>query len=133
MSVEIPASRLDLLKWETKAFAFLGLVLKDGTPHVTPLWFDWDGTHIIINTARGRVKDKVLQRRPRVALAITAPTKMYNYLYIRGHVVEETEEGAYDMICRLNEKYHGSYEFPKKPGQIRVTYKILPDSALAGS
>lgn len=133
MSVEIPSSRLDLLKWETKAFAFLALVLKDGSPQVTPIWFDWDGTHIIINTARGRVKDKALHRRAQVALAITAPNKMYNYLSIRGRVVEETEEGAYEMICRLNEKYHGIYEFPKKPGQVRVTYKILPEHALAGS
>ncbi len=133
MSVEIPASRLDLLKWETKAFAFLALVLNDGSPQVTPVWFDWNGTHIIVNTARGRVKDKVLHRHPRVCLAITAPNKMYNYLQIRGQVVEETEEGAYEMICRLNEKYHGKYEFPQKQGQVRVTYKILPEHALAGS
>jgi PPOX class probable F420-dependent enzyme len=133
MPFEIPTDQIDLLKWETKAFAFLALVLKDSSPHVTPLWFDWDGKHIIINTARGRVKDKVLHRHPRVALVIIAPNKMYNYLQIRGRVVEETEEGAYDMICRLNDKYHGKYEFPKKPGQVRVTYKILPEHALAGS
>ncbi len=133
MAIQIPASRLDLLKWETRAFAFLALVLKDGSPQVTPLWFDWDGAHIIINTARGRVKDKVLHRHPRVALAIAAPDKMYEYLQIRGHVVEETEEGAYEMICRLNEKYHGKFDFPKHPGQVRVTYKILPEHALAGS
>ncbi len=132
MVVEIPESRLDLLKWETRAFAFLALVLKDGSPQVTPLWFDWDGTHIIINTARGRVKDNVLHRHPQVALAITAPNKMYTYLSIRGRVVEETEEGAYEMICRLNEKYHGKHEFPKRPGEVRVTYKILPEHARGG-
>ncbi len=127
--IEIPEKAQYLLKWETKAFAFLALTLKDGSPHVTPVWFDWDGAHIIINTARGRVKDKVLRRRPKVALAIAAPGDLYTYLQIRGQVDSETEEGGYEQICKLNEKYHGKYEFPKRPGQVRVTYTILPEQA----
>jgi PPOX class probable F420-dependent enzyme len=111
---------------ETRAFAYLALVLADGTPHVSPIWFDWDGTHIIINTARGRVKDKVLKKHPPVAMTITAGDP-YRYLLIKGKVVEETEEGGYEMICSLNYKYRGRYEFPKRPGQVRVTYKILPE------
>jgi PPOX class probable F420-dependent enzyme len=127
--VEIPEKAKYLLQWETKAFAFLALTLSSGSPHVTPVWFDWDGTRLIINTARGRVKDKALRRRPKVALAIVAPNDLYNYLRIHGRVDSETEEGAYEMICRLNEKYHGKYEFPKRPGQVRVTYTILPERA----
>lgn len=118
---------LQLLAPETKSMAHLALVLSDGSPQVTPLWFDWDGKYIIINTARGRVKDKVLRKHPVVALAISPPDDPYRYLQIRGRVVQETEEGAYEMICALNEKYHGKYEFPKRPGQVRVTYKILPE------
>ncbi len=132
MSIQIPENRRELLAWEKKAFAFLALTLADGSPQVTPLWFDWDGMHIIINTARGRVKDKVLRKHPRVALAIIAPNEMYRYLQIRGRVVEETEEGAYEMICRLNEKYHGKREFPKRAGEVRVTYKILPERVSTG-
>ncbi len=127
--IEIPEKAQYLLKWETKAFAFLALTLKDGSPHVTPIWFDWDGAHIIINTARGRVKDKVLKRRPKVALALAAPGDLYTYLQIRGQVDTETEEGGYEQICKLNEKYHGKYEFPRRPGQVRVTYTILPEQA----
>ena len=120
-------SDLKLFKRETRAMAYLALTLADGTPQVTPLWFDWDGTHIVINTARGRVKDKVLKRHPVVALCITPPDDPYRYIQIRGRVVVETEEGAYEVICALNEKYHGVYEFPRRPGQVRVTYKILPE------
>ncbi len=118
---------LKLLARDTKALGYLALTLADGTPQVTPLWFDWDGTHIIINTARGRVKDKVLKKHPVVAVCITPPDDPYRYIQIRGRVVDETEEGAYEMICSLNEKYHGTYQFPKHPGQVRVTYKILPE------
>jgi PPOX class probable F420-dependent enzyme len=127
--VEIPEKARYLLKWETKALAFLALTLSDGSPQVTPIWFEWDGTHIVINTARGRVKDKVLKKKAQVALAIPDPGDAYKYLQIRGTVVLETEEGGYDMICKLNEKYHGKHEYPKIPGQVRVTYKISPEKA----
>jgi len=123
----IPEKYADLFTREKKAFAFLALVKKDGTPQVTPLWFDFDGKYIIINTARGRVKDKILRKHPTIAMAIPDPGDPYRYLQVRGKVVEQTEAGGYEMICSLNEKYHGKYEFPKRPGEVRVTYKILPE------
>jgi len=123
----IPQSAQYLLAWETKAFAFLAVTLADGSPQVTPVWFDWDGAHLILNTARGRVKDKALKRRARVALAIPDPHDPYQYLQVRGVVVGETETDAYEMICRLNEKYHGKREFPRRPGEVRVTYHIRPE------
>ena len=126
MSV-IPEKFADLLTREKKAFAFLALVKQNGTPQVTPVWFDYDGTHIIINTARGRVKDKILKRHPTVALAIQDPANPYRYIQICGKVVAETEEGGYDQICALNDKYHGNRNYPKRLGEVRVTYKILPE------
>ncbi len=123
----IPESFMDLMARSKKAFAYLGLVKKDGTPQVTPVWFDWDGEHVIVNTARGRVKDKILHRHPSVALAIQDPANPYRYLQVHGPVVEETEKGAYDEICDLNDKYHGNRNYPKNPGEVRVTYKIQPD------
>lgn len=125
--VQIPEKAAYLLDRNTKAFAFLALSLADGWPQVTPIWFDWDGAHIVINTARGRVKDKVLKRKAKVALAITDPGDAYKYIQIRGTVADETEEGGYDMICRLNEKYHGDRNYPRREGEVRVTYKILPE------
>ncbi len=122
----IPEKFADLFSPEKKAFAFLALVMKNGTPQVTPLWFDYDGTYIIINTARGRVKDKILKRHPKVALAIVDPANPYRYAQIHGTVVDETEHGGYEMICRLNQKYHGNPNYPKRP-ETRVTYKILPE------
>lgn len=124
--VQFNPEQLKFLEPETQAFAYLALVLSDGTPQVSPIWFAWDGTHIIFNTARGRVKDKILKKHPTVAMTITADDP-YSYLLIKGRVVEETEEGAYEMICALNQKYHGNPNFPKRPGQVRVTYKVLPE------
>ncbi len=128
---QVPPEYADLFTREKKALAYLALVMKDGSPHVSPVWFDFDGTYIIINTARGRVKDKILHRHPAVAITITNPVDPYRYVLVRGKVVEETEVGGYEMICHLNEKYHGKYEFVKPPGQVRVTYKILPERFMA--
>lgn len=123
----IPERLIDLLAPEKKAFAAIALTLADGSPQVTPIWFDWNGAHFILNTARGRVKDKVMHRGGTVALLIVDPDDPYRYVQIRGRVVEETEEGAFDVICDLNLKYHGDRNYPKRPGQVRITYKVLPE------
>jgi PPOX class probable F420-dependent enzyme len=133
MNTLIPDAHADLLSRGKKAFADLALVLRDGTPQVTPVWFDWDGELITVNTARGRVKDRVMHRRPVVALLIADPANSYRYIQIKGPVVYESEEGAYEQICSLQEKYLGNRDYPKRPGEIRVIYRIRPDKVQARS
>jgi len=111
-----------------KAFAHLGTVMPDGSPQVTPVWCDFDGTHIRVNSAKGRVKDKNMRRNPKVALALQDPENPYRFLQIRGQVVEITEQGADDHIDSLAKKYLGKDKYPnRRPGEVRVTYKIKPD------
>ena len=125
MTTIIPDDYKDLLSWNKKSFAHLALVLRDGTPHVTPVWFDYDGEYMIVNSALGRVKDKVLRRSGVAALAISDPDNPYRYIQIRGKVVEVTEQGARDMIDHLSQKYTGNpYQWYK--GETRVTYRMLP-------
>jgi PPOX class probable F420-dependent enzyme len=131
MTTLIPKEFADLLSREKRSYADLALVLRDGTPQVTPVWFDWDGELITINTARGRVKDKVLHRHPVVALLIADPANYYRYIQIKGPVVYESEAGAYEQICGLQEKYRGDRDYPKRPGEVRVIYKIKPEKVQA--
>jgi PPOX class probable F420-dependent enzyme len=115
----------DLFK--KKAFANLSTLMKDGSPQVTPVWCDYDGKHVRVNSARGRVKDNNIRRDPRVALAIVDPENPYRYMEIRGKVVEVTEKGADDHINSLSEKYLGNPVYPfRQPGEVRVLYKIEP-------
>src|SRR5262249_45958274 len=83
----------DLLK-QKKPLAHLATVMADGSPQVTPVWFDWDGTHIRVNSAKGRIKDRNMRARPTVALSIVDPDNVYRYLSIRGRVTAVTERGA---------------------------------------
>jgi PPOX class probable F420-dependent enzyme len=111
-----------------KAFAHLATVGRDGAPQVTPVWVDYDGTHIRINTARGRVKDKNLQRNPKVALSAQDPDNPYRYVQVRGRVVEMTEKDADAHIDALSKKYTGRDKYAnRRPGEVRVTVKILPE------
>ena len=126
MSPTIPSSHKDLL--DNPAFAHLATLNPDGSPQVTPVWFDYDGQHIIVNTARGRVKDRNLQREPRVALSIVDPANPYRYLGIQGRVTEMTENGADAGIDTLAKKYLGKDTYPwKGPTEVRVIVKIAPE------
>ncbi len=122
----IPDQYKDLL--QKKAFAHLGTVMKDGSPQVTPIWFDYDGTHVRINSAKGRWKDKNMRNRPKVALSILDPDNPYRYMQIRGTVTEVTESGADAHIDSLAKKYLGQDKYPfRQPGEERVIYKIAVD------
>lgn len=124
----IPDSHLDLIKDETKAIALLATIMKDGSPQLTPVWFNTDGKHILINSAKGRVKDRNMRREPRVAITIMDPQDYYRYIQIRGHVIEMTTNGAREHIDTLSKKYTGRDKFtPGSEDEIRVIYKILPE------
>jgi PPOX class probable F420-dependent enzyme len=126
MAEQIPDKYADLL--QKKAFANLGTLMKDGSPQVTPVWVDYDGKHLRINSALGRVKDKNIRRDPRVTLAISDPENPYRYMEVRGKVVEITQTGADDHINSLSQKYLGNPVYPyRQPGEVRVLYKIEPE------
>ena len=128
MSQVIPDKYRDL--FNKKAFASLGTLMPDGRPQVTPVWCDVEGDLVIINSAKGRQKDRNLRRDPRVSLAIIDPDNPYRYLELRGRVVEITEQGAAAHIDKMAKKYLGVDKYPyKNPNEIRVIYKIQPDHA----
>jgi PPOX class probable F420-dependent enzyme len=128
----IPASHADLLQTSKPAFAQLATVNAEGGPQVTPVWVDYDGTHVLVNTARGRVKANNLERNPRVALAISDPQNPYRYLGIQGRVVEMTGQGADAHIDKMAKKYLNKDSYPyRRPGEERVIVKIAPEKVHA--
>lgn len=122
----IPQSHADLLT--KKAFAHLATLNADGSPQVTPVWLDSDGTNLIVNTAKGRVKANNLERNARVALSIPDPDNPYRYLGVQGRVVELTENGADAHIDKMAKKYIDKDVYPwRRPGEVRVIAKIKPE------
>lgn len=122
----IPDKYLDLTK--KKAFAQLATLMPDGSPHVSPVWFEYDGKDIVINSAKGRVKDKNMRRDPRVGLDIVDPENPYRHLSIRGRVREITEKDSDAHIDKLAKNYLGVDSYPnRRAGEVRVIYRIEPE------
>ena len=123
--MKFPEDFQDLLDPDSKAFLYLATVMPDGSPQVTPVWFSIDGEHILINTNEGRVKDKNMKARPKVAMAIQDPRDRYRYLGIRGEVVSYTTKGADEHIHELSLRYDNE-PWKTRRDQRRIIFRIKP-------
>jgi PPOX class probable F420-dependent enzyme len=125
----IPESHLDLIGDESTAYAYLATIMQDGTPQLTPVWFNTDGEYILINSAKGRVKDNNMRLRPQVALVIHDPKNPFRYIQVRGKIVDISGEGARQHIDDLALKYTGKAGYTlNDPDEMRLIYKLLPES-----
>lgn len=129
MAATIPESHKHLLL--DPIVVTLVTVMSDGQPQATPVWADYDGRYVIVNTARGRQKDRNMKPGAKVTILSVNPRNDHDWLEVRGVVAEETEEGAVDVINALSLKYRGEPDYyariPEQRGvQQRVTYKIEP-------
>jgi PPOX class probable F420-dependent enzyme len=125
----IPDKYLDLLE-RKKAFAALATTMPDGSPQVTPVWFDYKDGIVRVNTAKGRVKARNLKAGAAVALAVIDPDNPYRYIQIRGRVRRVSEEGAGSHIDSLAKKYLGKDKYPNAaPGEVRIMCEIEPAAA----
>jgi PPOX class probable F420-dependent enzyme len=123
--MSFPKEYQDLVSDDSKALLYLATLMPDGSPQVTPVWFSTDGEYILINTSEGRVKDKNMKARPKVAMTIQDPNKTYRYLGVRGEVVSYTTEGALEHIKMLSLRYDNE-PWVERPMQKRIIFKIKP-------
>lgn len=128
----IPDEYRDL--FETDAFGDFATILPDGTPHVTPVWVDYDGEYVLVNTARGRQKERNVQRNPKVGLSVMDPDDPYRFVQIQGEVETVTEEGAVEHINELAGRYMGVDEYPNLGNEDgeRIKIMIRPNHVITG-
>ena len=129
----IPDPFHDLFERET--FAVFGTLMADGTPQLTPVWIDRDDEgHLLINTARGRQKERNVERDPKVGVCVMDPDDPYRYVSVRGEVAEVTEDGAVEHIDALARRYMGVEEYPNhgEESGARVVIRIRPDRVVTG-
>ena len=127
----IPESHTDLFERET--FASFATKMPDGTPQVTPVWIDTDvDGHVLVNTARGRQKERNVQRHRSVGLLVMDPDDHYRYVSIRGEVAEVTEDGAVEHIDELARRYFDVEQYPNHGEERgpRVIIRIRPDRVI---
>ena len=113
-----------------KNFAFLGTIMKDGRPQVSPIWIDIDDNNniLLFNTAQGRIKHKNISRDPRVSLSLVDKNNPYSMVTIQGAIIEQTTIGADEHIDKLAKKYLNIDRYPShSPSMTRVICKIKPE------
>jgi hypothetical protein len=123
----IPDSHIDLLAWETRSFAHLATIGPDGEPQTSPVWFEWDGTHIKFSLTTNRQKYRNLQRDKRAAFSVIDPDNAYRYIEIRGELDDIEPDPEIDFISRMAKKYIDKERYPwHQEGDERVVMKVKP-------
>ncbi|GAC1653940.1 MAG: PPOX class F420-dependent oxidoreductase [Ktedonobacteraceae bacterium] len=126
MATTIPAEFNDLL--EANALANIATVGPKGEPQTSPVWFGWDGTHILFSQTKGRQKYRNLKRNPQIALSIVDPNNIYRYLEVRGKVVRIDEDPDNKFINKMAKKYINQDVYPyHQPGDERVVIVVEPE------
>jgi PPOX class probable F420-dependent enzyme len=112
-----------LLSDKSKSYAFLATTMADGSPQLTPVWFNMDGDILQINTASGRTKDRNMKARPDVSIVLMKMNDPGTFLQLKGKVESYTRKNADAHINDLSQKY-GGVDWSTSTGEIRVKYRI---------
>jgi PPOX class probable F420-dependent enzyme len=114
--------------FEGKNFGHVGTIRADGTPQVTPVWVDYDGEHVVFNTAVGRTKYENMKRDPRVTVEVMNLDDPYEYVMVTGSAELEEGEAAERHIDKLAKKYMGVDDYPyRTPEERRVLVRVTPE------
>lgn len=115
--------------FDKKAYGILATMMPDDSPQLTVVWVDYDGEHVLINTAKQRRKTKNVERNPTVGLLVLDPDDPFRYISMIGTVDEITEEGAVSHIDSLGKRYKGVDNWSDRYAEemVRVILKITPD------
>jgi PPOX class probable F420-dependent enzyme len=111
-------------------FGVLATINADGTPQQSTVWYELQGDEIMLNTKRGRLKDRNLRRDPRASLCIEDG---YRYLAVRGSVaLVDDQSVAQPDIERLAVRYDGPARAEEQmraqfSREERVTIRLRPE------
>lgn len=88
-----------------RRYAVLATIHKDGSMQQTVMWYLLEGDTIVMNTKKGRIKDRNIRRDPRISICVQ---EGYNYITISGtaELNDDPEIGQRD-IYRLAVRYNG--------------------------
>jgi PPOX class probable F420-dependent enzyme len=123
LATAVPESHRDILS--KLGFAHAATIGPRGEPHSSPVWYEWDGAHLLFSHTKSRQKYRNLMRDPRISLSITDPDDPYRSVEIRGSArITDDPEGS--LIHHLAHRYRGveCYE-----GELegRVVVEVAPE------
>ena len=81
----------------------LGLIGPGGRVALTPMWFDYEGEKVLVNTASHRPKCEWIRKNPRLTILLVNPKNPYHWVQIKCTVEKELRE----QLDRIWHKYTG--------------------------
>jgi PPOX class probable F420-dependent enzyme len=103
---QVPARFFDIL--ESKTLAHLATVDESGRPQVNPVWFIWDGEHVLLSIRPVTRKYRNLMANPAVAMSFLDLYRPQRYLEIRGEAVHWQLYEDLTWVNELARKYTGA-------------------------
>jgi PPOX class probable F420-dependent enzyme len=110
----------------------VGTLRRDGSPHLVPVWFRWDGAAIAIWTIEERLWVRNLVRDPRAAFSVQTFEEPYPAVVIRGRATVATADDSptMDEIRAITRRYvpaEGVERYIAAWPQLRTIVSIVPD------
>ena len=128
MSADLNPNDLEILTGPN--YATFVTMLESGLPHASIIWVDAEDGHVLVNTAKGRVKDRNVRRDPRVAVLVIREGDAYDWISVSGTVIDiEEGERAEEHIDELSHRYDG-HGYSYTPGQVREILTIRPERVI---
>jgi PPOX class probable F420-dependent enzyme len=134
---DLPWRHLKLL--DDPVTAGMSCVNGNGTIHTSPVWVTRDEAEILLNSVRGRQKDRNLRLRRHVSLLFMNPADPYHWMAIQGEVVKIIDEDdpihgnmATESIDAMSQSYLGESTYPLRDpagGEVRSLYRVRPSRA----
>ena len=119
---------------EQPNFTHLSTLREDGTVHAVVVWQHVEDGKVALNSSEGRAWPANVRRDPRVTITVHDNENPYEYVEIRGRVVDDTHDGADEHIDAMAKKYLGQDEYPfRQPGEERVIFRVEPERVLHNS
>lgn len=124
MTAEIPDHLLHLVT--DPNFGSLATVRPDGTAQVNPMWFEFDGEHLLFTHTTKRAKYRNLQKNPSMALSVFDPENPLSYIELRGALSEVREDPTGAFYVRLGKRYGNAAQVapPDKADRVILVMAI---------
>ena len=126
--MEMPKKFIEM--FEKDVFANLATIMKDGSPHVVPVWVGIEDKYIITAGGMEHLRHANMKRDPRVALTISTPEDPYEVYLVRGKVVNMLEQGGKEFLDQEARRRWGASEYPFQREKERYLIQILPDKII---
>jgi PPOX class probable F420-dependent enzyme len=108
-------------------YGHLGTIRPDDTVQVNPMWFEFDGENLRFTHTTKRAKYRNLQHNPSMSLSISDPDNPYDFIELRGALIDVVPDPTGAFYVRLGQRYGNAGQQPPPDSADRVVLVMSID------